>query len=56
MHAEAHINALSEKHSNLDRLINTERLRPKPNTITIHELKKEKLKLKDEITKYMQMI
>jgi hypothetical protein len=56
MQAEAHINALTVKHSDLDKLINSEQLRPIPDTIMLHELKREKLKLKDEIEKYMHMV
>ncbi len=55
MQAEAHINALTVKHSDLDKLINSEQLRPIPDTITIKQLKIEKLKLKDEIEKYSHL-
>ena len=49
MHAEAHITALSKKHAALDEKIHLEETRPAPDSTILHELKKEKLLLKDEI-------
>ena len=49
MHSEAHINALSQKHAALDEKIHIEENRPAPDSITLHELKKEKLVIKDEL-------
>ena len=51
MHAEAHIDALSKKHAALDDQIHTEENRPAPDSTLLHELKREKLILKDEMTK-----
>lgn len=51
MHSEAHIHSLSEKHSALDERILTEESRPAPDSTILHELKKEKLILKDELTR-----
>lgn len=51
MHSEAHINALSQKHASLDKKILNEESRPAPDSTVLHELKKEKLNLKDEMTR-----
>lgn len=44
-----HVAALREKHESLDRKINEEEARPFPDTIKLHELKKQKLRLKEEL-------
>ncbi len=46
----AHISALQIKHADLDARISQENLRPHPDTATLARLKKEKLRLKEEIT------
>ncbi|MBB3066843.1 DUF465 domain-containing protein [Limibacillus halophilus] len=46
-----HVQALREKHSTLERRINTENQRPHPDDVRIAELKKKKLQLKDEISR-----
>lgn len=46
----AHISALVTKHADLDARINDESQRPQPNMATLARLKKEKLKLKEEIS------
>ncbi|WP_138379121.1 DUF465 domain-containing protein [Luteithermobacter gelatinilyticus] len=56
MHAEAHLNALSEKHANLEKMISEEELRPAPDSLILHGLKKEKLKLKEEIERFRQKV
>jgi hypothetical protein len=43
------IEALREKHASLDRAIDEENHRPLPNQETIHDLKRQKLRIKDEI-------
>ena len=48
MHS-AHLSALEAKHATLDRRIATESQRPLPDTKTLADLKKQKLKLKEEI-------
>lgn len=45
----AHVSALSAKHAVLDERIATERQRPQPDTMVIADLKKQKLRLKEEI-------
>ena len=41
--------ALASKHAELDTLINTEENRRHPNDATLNRLKKEKLRIKDEL-------
>jgi len=42
-----HVSALRGKHQAIDRKISEEEARPSPDTIRIHSLKKEKLRLKE---------
>ncbi|QEX18850.1 hypothetical protein FRZ44_41610 [Hypericibacter terrae] len=49
MSAMEHVEALKTKHSDLDKLIAEEESRPHPDDIRITELKRQKLKIKDEI-------
>lgn len=46
----AHLSALETKHADLDRQIADEERRPRPDEMTIAELKKRKLKLKEAMT------
>lgn len=45
----AHLESLTAKHANLDQRIDEENHRPVPDTTTLARLKKEKLRLKDEM-------
>ena len=45
----AHLSALEAKHAGLDRRIAAESQRPVPDASTIADLKKQKLRLKEEI-------
>jgi len=45
----SHINALQTKHAGLEARIREEMARPVPDTATIQSLKKQKLRLKEEI-------
>lgn len=47
---QAHITALESKHAGLDARIAEETSRPLPDAATIAKLKKEKLRLKEEIS------
>ena len=47
--ATTHQTALETKHATLDRRIAEETVRPQPDTVLIAELKKQKLRLKEEI-------
>jgi len=46
---DAHVAALSEKHAYLESQIDQEVHRPLPDNILLAQLKKEKLRLKDEL-------
>ncbi len=46
---DAHFSALATKHADLEARLNEETQRPLPDMATISRLKKEKLKLKDEM-------
>ena len=45
----AHVAALNEKHHKIDRQIEQEEHRPQPDMTLIQRLKREKLRLKDEM-------
>mgnify|MGYP000897100103 CR=1 FL=1 len=49
MALEAHLSELSEKHRALDRKIEEEASRPTADDLLIADLKRQKLRLKDEI-------
>jgi hypothetical protein len=51
MALEAHVEELSTKHRNLDKMIQEEESRPSVDNIRIHELKRQKLILKDRLTR-----
>lgn len=46
---EAHLSALEQKHATLDARIAEENQRPHPDDTLLAKLKKEKLKLKEEL-------
>ena len=46
---QAHVSALQAKHAGLEARISEEIQRPLPDTATLARLKKEKLKVKEEI-------
>ncbi|GMN03862.1 YdcH family protein [Erythrobacter sp. MTPC3] len=47
--ASPHINALQSKHAGLDAKLREELARPVPDAATIQQIKKHKLRLKEEI-------
>ncbi len=47
----SHASALKFKHTEIERKLATEEARPMPNDLVIHDLKKRKLALKDEIVR-----
>ncbi len=51
MSIASHLSALETKHKTLERQIEDELSRPSANEIRIAELKRQKLKLKDEISR-----
>ena len=50
MNVKGHIESLVQKHQRLDQQINTEVGRPNPDQNIVSRLKKEKLRIKEEIT------
>ncbi|MEQ5789118.1 YdcH family protein [Erythrobacter sp. NFXS35] len=48
----SHIHALQAKHAELDQRLHQELARPIPDTATTQALKKQKLRLKEEIVRY----
>jgi hypothetical protein len=44
-----HLDSLQSKHARLERMIDEETHRPLPDQIELHRLKKEKLKIKEEL-------
>ena len=46
---QAHVEALASKHAALQAQIDAEEQRPHPDDVLLHRLKKEKLRLKDEM-------
>lgn len=51
MSEESHLSALVEKHHNLEGEIDTELHRPAPDQVRVTSLKREKLRIKDEISR-----
>ena len=51
--ANAHLTALESKHHQLEAMIAKEEARPAPDVVKIHSLKKQKLRLKDELTGHL---
>ncbi len=49
MQTDERLESLNDKHATLERAIEAENLRPHPDDIRISELKREKLRIKDEI-------
>lgn len=49
MSVQDHLEALKEKHASLERAIDEETHRPLPNQDAITDLKRQKLRVKDEI-------
>ena len=47
----AHISALEAKHATLDQRIAAEAQRPHPDTMVIADLKKQKLRVKEELAR-----
>lgn len=54
MSLEERIEALKSKHDNLEQTIQKEENRPQPDDVELHALKKQKLRIKDEIAALRQ--
>lgn len=48
----SHIDALKAKHTALENAIDKENHRPHPDELVVAELKKEKLRIKDELAQF----
>jgi len=48
----SHLNALQHKHAGLEARLRDEMARPIPDTATVQSLKKQKLRLKEEISSH----
>lgn len=46
-----HVRALEEKHAEFEKMIEEEESRPLPDNVTLHDFKRQKLAIKDEIEK-----
>lgn len=51
MSMASHLSALEQKHRTLEQLLEDELSRPSADNVRIRELKRQKLKLKDEISR-----
>ncbi|WP_337660902.1 YdcH family protein [Erythrobacter sp. Alg231-14] len=49
--ASSHMNALQSKHAGLEAQLRDEQTRPVPDAVMIQEIKKQKLRLKEEIAR-----
>lgn len=55
MSLDKHIAALATKHAEIDANIAHEASRPNPDTLRLQRLKRKKLRLKEEISRYRNM-
>ena len=51
MSLEDRVKTLQEKHKDLEKILEEEENRPLPDNIIIHDLKRQKLAIKDEIAR-----
>ncbi len=51
MSLETHVASLNQKHAEIEDVIAREELRPQPDTMRLMELKKQKLRLKEEMSR-----
>lgn len=49
MSLDDRVKALKDKHADLERLLEDEESRPLPDTVVLHDIKRQKLAIKDEI-------
>jgi len=52
MSLETHVEALTEKHANIDEIIEQEEHRPYPDALRLMHLKRQKLRIKEELGKF----
>ena len=53
MHADAHVISLEQKHAHLEKAISEEIHRPVPDSVKLAKLKREKLRIKEEIGRFV---
>lgn len=51
MSLEDRVQALKDKHANLERLLEDEESRPLPDNVVLHDIKRQKLAIKDELAR-----
>jgi hypothetical protein len=51
MSLETHVEALTRKHASIDEIIDQEEHRPHPDTMRLMQLKRQKLRLKEELAR-----
>lgn len=49
MSLEDRVKALQDKHADLERILEDEESRPLPDNVVLHDIKRQKLAIKDEI-------
>jgi hypothetical protein len=51
MALEQRIESLRKRHADIDHIVHEEEIRPAPDIVKLHELKRTKLHLKDELSR-----
>ena len=51
MALEQRIDSLKKRHAHIDHIVHEEEIRPVPDIVRLHELKRMKLQLKDEVVR-----
>ncbi len=51
MSLQTHVESLNQKHAEIEDIIAREELRPQPDALRLMELKKQKLRLKEEMVR-----
>jgi hypothetical protein len=54
MNLQSHVNSLNAKHAEIEEIIAREEHRPCPDTLRIAQLKKQKLRLKEEMARLVK--
>lgn len=54
MNLQAHVESLTAKHAEIEEIIAREEHRPCPDTLRLAQLKKQKLRLKEEMTRLVR--
>ena len=52
MSIETHVESLAAKHAEIEEIITQEEHRPSPDTMRLAQLKKQKLRIKEEIAQF----